>query len=203
MHAEHRLSRRDRLVSTVEAGRTIFSSGPRTTLVTATEGIGRKITPRTDVELHVGAAAAWFKPDSDAKKTLTPYPVATGIMNHRHLLAHDASLGIDVTASIGPTIHRITGLVAQRVQATAGVSLTDKDLLTRLEGGAVQMLPRDDPQAFRIFYGHANVAYKLGRLVVVDTGVRYVWQQQPAIGQLPSQKVVYVGLTIREPTLQF
>jgi hypothetical protein len=201
--AEHLLSQKDRLVSTFAASRTVFSSGPETILLNAAEGIRRKITRRTDAELAVGVAAAWFRPISTAPNELTPYPTVTGVLNHKHLLKRDAILGIDVTVSLAPMIYRLTGYVAQRLQATAAVSFTENRLLLRMETGAAETLPRDDPQSIRVLYGNASVGYRFGQLVSMETGARYVLQDHLAFGPLPPQKVVYVGMTIREPTLRF
>jgi hypothetical protein len=201
--ATYHLSRRDQLLSTVTAKRTVASSGPETILVTAAEGIQRKIARRTDVRLEVGVAAAWFKPESNARNDLTPYPIATGVLTHRHFIERDAALGFDLTASVAPMIYRLTGYVTQQFQATAAVSLTEKRLTVRMGTGALRTLRSDDPQALRIFFADANVAYAFGKLVSVDTGVRYVWQDMPTVGNVPPQKMVYVGMTIREPTLRF
>jgi hypothetical protein len=201
--ATHHLSRRDQLLSTVTANRTIVSSGPETILITVAEGIRRNIARRTDAKLEIGVAAAWFKPESNARNDLTPYPIATGVLSHRHFIERDAALGIDVTANVAPMIYRLTGIVAQQFQATAAVSFTEKQLAVRMVTGVMRTLRRDDPQALRLFFGDANVAYGFGKFVSVDTGVRYVWQEMPAFGNLPPQKLVYVGMTIREPTLRF
>jgi hypothetical protein len=201
--ASYLLSRRGRLLSTATASRTVFSSGPETILVAAAEGIRRTITRRTEAQLEVGAAAVWFKPESNMRNQVTPFPTAAFIINHRHALERDAVLGIDVTGGVGPLVQRLTGHVAQRLQATAAVSFTENRLLMRIEAGVAETLPRDDPQSFRIVYGSANLGYGFGKFVLVDTGVRYTWQEQLAFGQLPPQRLVYVGLTLREPTLRF
>jgi hypothetical protein len=203
MRAEYALSRRDKLFSAVTANRTAFSSGPRTILVGGSQGIRRRLTRRTDAELEVGAAVAQFAPSADAPTALTPFPTATALLSHQYVLERGADVRFDVSGHLGPTIHRLLGFVTQTLQATANVTLTAQRLVWQVGAGASETLPRDDPRAFRIVYGQANVAYTFSKVVVVDTGVRYVRQDQFGSGAPTPQKVVYVGVTVREPTLRF
>jgi hypothetical protein len=201
--AEHLLSRRDKLFTTASATRTMYSSGPESFLVLASEGLRRRLTPTTDGEVAFGVAAAWARPDEGYGYGFVPYPTATALVSHRYLLERGAVVQIDVSSQLAPVVQRISGLVMQQLLGAAGVTFTEDRLVLKLETGGVQTLPSGDPQALRILYASANAGLGLGKSVLLEAGGRYALQEVSTQGYLPPQKVVFLAMTLREPTLKF
>jgi hypothetical protein len=114
-----------------------------------------------------------------------------------------------LSASVDPYVDIRTGLVSNRLTATAAVSDRASSSVTlRYSVGVLRSLPfpMSDPYPLTTLNGGVDSRIRLSRQFDVVLGTQALWQYQPgfdpAISTIVSA-IGYVGVTARAPTLHF
>jgi hypothetical protein len=201
LRAEYALSRKDRLVSSLDASWATFTSGPRNTLVEATEAWQRALGRRTRLTIGGGAALVIAQVQAADPRSARPYPLAEAEVVHR---IPARRVEARFALRLAPIVDRLSGRVDERLGATASAVWSPTSLVAvRALGGAAQTLPGSADRAFTLMTGEAAIAVRVSTWVRVEAGTRGAWQGGRGAGALASQWVVFSGATVTLPPLRF
>jgi hypothetical protein len=201
LSAEGALTRKDRLVSTLDASRAVFSSGPEDTVVEVTEAWRHTLSRRTASTLGGGAAGVASRAGGGDPLRLRAYPVAEAGLAHR---IPESRVDALFSLRLAPVVDRLSGLVDERLQGAAALtwSLVPGTAI-RGQLGAAQSIPWTSDGAFTVVLGEAAVTTRAGQWVRLELGTRGAWQWQRGAGTAPPQWVTFAGATVALPPLRF
>jgi hypothetical protein len=179
--AEAALTRKDRLVSTLQASHARFSSGPEITVIEASEAWRRTLTRRTESSLRAGVAGALHHSFDSGARRAALYPVAEATL--LHTLPADR-LALRASVWIAPVVDRLSGLVDERLQgAVSGTWNVTPRLAVRGQVGAAQSIPWTGDQAIRLALADVAMSVKVNERLHVDVGTRGALQSPRGASQ--------------------
>lgn len=168
--AELALTRKDRLLSALDASWVTFSSGQEIGLVSASETWRRALGRRVESTLRAGATGALSTPEPGGASTLTVYPVALAALAYR--LPGEA-LELEGSVWVAPVVDRLGGFVDERLQGSvAGRWSVTPRLAVRGQIGAAQSVPWDSERAVRLALGEAAMSVGVSDRLRIDIGTR-------------------------------
>lgn len=208
----------DPLATTVTGSETTFSSGPEILLVEGDEGWKHRWSALTETELTLGVSEARVLPSPFARSLHKTNPVAEFILEDRILTAEDR-VTLRVGARLGPVVNRLLGIVDERIQGTLVSKWTRGPFAANAFASAQQSVPTTGPDATELLTGELGLSYTAADAVVLDVGVRGLWQRanQHVVSTTTSgteqratdiagasivQGIVFVGVTLRAPTMR-
>jgi hypothetical protein len=204
----------DRLATTVTGAETTFSSGPQIVLVEADEVWRRPWSPFTETDLTLGVSEARVQASPLAQSFRETNPVAEAVLERR-ILTDEDRLTFRIGARLGPVVNRLLGIVDERIQGTLLSKWDHGPLAIHAFASAQQSVPAGGPDATQLLTGEIGLSYTATSAVVLDVGVRGLSQRanQPVVStSTPGatdvveasllQGVVFVGLTLRAPTIR-
>jgi hypothetical protein len=204
----------DHLATTVTGSETMFSSDPEIVIAEGDEGWKHLWSASTDTELRLGASEARIRTSPSAGSSWETHPVAEADLEQRFLTAEDR-VTIRVGARLGPVVNRLLAIVDERIQGTLQSKWTHGPFAVNAFASAQQSVPTGGPNATTLLTGELGLAYAATEAVLFDIGVRGLWQraaisttagaQQAATGiaeESLGQGVVFVGVTLRAPTMR-
>jgi hypothetical protein len=201
----------DGFVTTLDGSETAFSSGPEILLGEADEGWRRHWSAVTETDLTVGASDARVRASSLAQSVEQIDPVAEAILEQRILTDGDR-VTLRVDSRLGPVVNRLFGIVDERIQGTLECKWTHGPFATDAFASAQQSVPTGGPDATELFAGEVDLSYAATEVVAFDMGARGLWQKAPqlfgpSVAPGPTttvvQGIVFVGVTLRAPTIRF
>ncbi len=195
--AEYSLTRKDRLVSAVDASQVAFSSGSQVVLLSATEAWRRALSSRAESTLRAGIAGAFVQTDEAAAQSLQVYPLAEAAMAYR--LPADR-LELRASVWIAPVVDRLSGQVDGRLQAAvSGEWNPSPSLAVRGRIGAAQSVLSTGDRAISLGLADVAMSVKVTERVRVDVGTRGALQQP----QGASQWVFFVAASFAAQPVRF
>jgi hypothetical protein len=204
----------DHLATTATGSETTFSSGPEIAIVEADESWKHLWSAVTEMDLTLGLSEARVLTSPFAQSYRETDPVAEAVLEQRILTDGDR-VTIRIGARLGPVVNRLLGIVDERVQGTLLSKWTHGPFALEAFASAQQSVPTDGPDATELITGQVGVSYAVTDAVAFDAGVRALWQRanQPVVSiSTPgatdiveanlTQGVVFVGVTLRAPTVR-
>jgi hypothetical protein len=177
------------------------STGYDYVFVQGAEGLRKSFDPVTDAELDVGIAEVrTHLPAPRSEIRYDTYGTIEGAVIHR--IPYRDLFEVQVRAALGPAINRVTGLVSQQVQALVRANLKSWPWLFTFEGGFADPI-HDEPGGLMVFSGQPQVSYFFSKEVELGAGTRLAWQKLAGADSPTTQKLFFVWLTLREPTMRF
>ncbi len=188
--AEYRASHADRLTTDVSVARLVFSSGPESTLVEATEAWGRALSRTAEAVLRggvvTGAAGGGGEPQHG---DVWPY---AELSLHGEL---PERVKVQGSMLLAPVVDRLTGLVDERAQGFASARWTFAPRWSlRVEGAVAQSVQIHEKDALTVVLGETAVAWITSRDLVMELGTRGAWQEFTTVAS-PPQWVCFVAAT--------
>jgi hypothetical protein len=210
----HATSPVDHLATTVIGSETTFSSGPEIVLVEGDEGWKHLWSAVTETDVTLGVSEARVRASPVAQSLWETNPVAEAILEQR-LLSDEDRVTLRLGARLGPVVNRLLGIVDERLQGTLQSKWTHGPFAVNAFVSAQQSVPTGGPNATELLTGELGLSYTATEAVAFDTGVRGLWQKanQPvASTSTPgatniveaslTQGIVFVGVTLRAPTMR-
>jgi hypothetical protein len=205
----------DHLATTVTGAETTFSSDPEIVLAEGDEGWKHLWSAFTDTELRLGVSEARVRTSPSAPSSWVTHPVAEAGLEQRISTAEDR-VTIRVDARLSPVVNRLLGIVDERIQGTLLSKWTHGPFVVNAFASAQQSVLTEGPNATKLLTGELGLAYAATDAVIFDIGVRGLWQraalstptagtQQAATGMTEAsigQAIVFVGVTLRAPTMR-
>jgi hypothetical protein len=166
-------------------------------------GWAHQFTPRLAGQLFGGGFAA-----RTTSRDFTPYyllTLTTGGSGTAQLIRRGKmALAANAGVAVAPQVNYLTGLLQQRVQGTAGLTLRIDRFSAGVNGDVAQTFPVSDPQAVRIVGAGANASYSVTRWLDLTASYRSAWQEShdPRIVSLPRQWSAVLGVAVRPPPIK-
>lgn len=198
--ADHSLSRRDHLTTTLAASVATFSSGPESILAEIGESFRHLLSRAAEARISLGVSQAWMRTSETSAHRHGTYPVAEVGFDYRPTA--DGQVGLRAAVRLGPVVNRLIGYVDERLEGSLAAVHVHRRLATRLLVSGSQSVPVSAAGATRVLAGEAGAAYDLGRVVMFDAGVRALWQRQEMGGASFVQGTLFVGVTFRAPPIR-
>jgi hypothetical protein len=204
----------DRLSTAATASETTFSSGPEIAIGEADEAWKHRWSPLTESTFTIGVSEARVQASPLVESSAMTDPVAEADLE-QGLWTNGGVATIRLVARLGPVVNRLLGIVDERLQGTVLSKWVRGPFAVSAFGSAQQSVPTNGPYATKLFSGEIAVSYQATQAVVLDMGVRGLWQRasQPILStSVPGatdiveaslvQGIVFVGATLRAPTMR-
>lgn len=199
--AAHALSRRDSLISAIDASRVLFSSGQDNVLGEAVERWRHAFSRRSAMTLGGGASLVVARTADGGAWSSRPYALGEAAIQYRDPAP---LVELVLSARLAPVVDRLSGLVDERLQGNALLSWTaSSSLVLRTQFGAAQSVQWGQPGAVRIAVGEAAFSVRAGRAAQVDLGTRVALQDAYGVGASPAQWMIFTGASFSLPRLRF
>jgi hypothetical protein len=199
--ASHALSRRDSVISAIDASRVLFSSGPDNVLAEAVERWRHAFSRGGALTLGGGASLVVARTTAEGAWSARPYALGEVAISYR---APAPLVETMLAARIAPVVDRLSGLVDERLQGSALLSWTaSPGLVLRTQFGAAQSVQWGRAGAVRIVVGEAAFAVRAGRTAQVELGTRVAVQEGYEVGASPAQWMIFTGASFSLPKLRF
>ena len=193
---------------------TVLSSGPEIAApAEGDEGWKHAWSAVTETTFTLGVSQGRVEAPPPVGNSQPTNPVAEAVLDQKILYADDR-VTLHAGARLGPVVNRLLGIVDERVQGTLQSKWTHGPFLVTAFGSAQQSVPTNGVFATTLFLGEVGLAYTATRAVVLEVGVRGLWQKanqplSPTTASGPTeilesditQGVVFVGATFRAPTI--
>jgi len=177
------------------------STGQQYVFVSGTEGIAHRIDKMTDAELGIGVTEVRSDlPAPLSQLRYDTYGTLEAVLNHR--LPYRERFDLQFRGSLSPAINRVTGLVTQQVQAIVRSNFRDYPWTSAFEGGFADSI-HEEPGSIAVISGQLTVGYFFSKAVEVEAGTRFAWQKLGGVDTPTVQKLLFVAVTLRDPTLHF
>lgn len=199
--AEYAASRRNHVVSKLDASRALFSSGPEDTLVRGTLSWRHawSLATVTTVAGGVGWATSGASIDGDDRSVA--YPIASAAVVHR---PRSGLVDLKLSVQLSPLIDRLSGHVDERLDSAASVGWRPTRALTvQGELGVARSISWSVPGAVALVSQGLNISYRAGDSLLLDGGVRSAWTHVRDADAPAMQWATFVGVTFTAPTLRF
>jgi hypothetical protein len=204
----------DHLATTVTGDETRFSSGPEIVITEGDEGWKHLWSASTETDLTLGVSEARVRTSPVTGNVMETNPVAEASLEQRVLTDEDR-VTVRLGARLGPIVNRLLGIVDERIQGNILSKWTHFPFVVNAFASAAQSVPTNGPDATELLTGELDLSYTASDAVAFDLGVRGLWQR----GNLPvvststpgvtniveadlTQGVVFVGVTLRAPTMR-
>jgi hypothetical protein len=198
--AEHAASRRDHLTTSIEASRTVFSSGWQDTLLEGKLSWRHDLGRGTVATLAGGTAWASSLRDASAAASTSIAPILEAGITHRPR-ATPITLGL--TVKLSPVVDGLTGRIDERLETIAVAAWSPtRALAVQGQLGLARSVPWGGGEPLSLGFGGVAASYRVSSIVQVDGGVRSAWASGPGI-DAPPQWMVLAGATIKIPTFRF
>jgi hypothetical protein len=198
--AEHALSRADRALASVSAAETSFTSGAEVLLVDAALGVRRRLARTADAWIKAGLSEVHARVPLLVAPGFATYPVVEAGLERRALGASPVSARAG--ARLGPVVNRLTGTVDERLQVTLAASYERARITTAGSFALSCSIPAGGPEAATVIGGELGAGYGVTERVTFDAGARGLWQRFGATGSTLSQGMLFLGVTLRAPTVR-
>lgn len=199
--ADHAITRRDHVVTTVSASEAAFSSGPESVVVEVNEGYRHLWTRTLETRLTLGVSEVRVRAGASASYVFETYPVAEIVLDE-HPRTAEGHLAVRFGARLGPVVNQLLGIVDERVQGTLAVGYAYRRLATHAFAVASQSVPTSRPYATTLLSGELGAAYGVSRVVSFDVGVRALWQRADVTRAAFLQGTAFIGVTLRAPPIR-
>jgi hypothetical protein len=204
----------DSLETRLIGGETTFSSGPEIVFGEQDESWRHGWSAVTDTTMRVGVAESREQMTPQSAPTKNINPVAEAVVDHQ-ILAGEDRFTLHAGARLSPVVNRLLGIVDERIQGTLMSKWTRRQVSASAFASAQQSIPTDGPNATELLTGELGFAYAASDVVVLDMGVRALWQKanQPITSTTAPgateivqgtilQGVAFVGVTLHAPTIR-
>ncbi len=211
IRADYLATPRSHFITVLVGSESIFSSGPEAGVAGLEERWHYELSHTTRTRLALGAAVTRSREGVDLPYDTEAYPVGeASIENRRALGDHDDRFVFNAMLRISPMVNPLLGLVDERLQGTIGAGWTHRRLSLNAFVGAQQTVPPDAANAVRLFIGDLTGSWAPYPSLAFDAGLRVLAQTAivPTANAPPAevtflQAIVFVGVTLRAPTVRF
>jgi hypothetical protein len=170
----YRVTRRDDLVTTGTAYRSVTSNGFEHWVGTLGESWSSRLSARTTSSLALGIG--YRDSQGPDKRTRSPLPVGSASLSHALRIVHSrGSLAAGV--ALAPNVNALTGELQTVVQGSVSGGLQKRDLALELMLDALQSVPGDATRATRVIGGGVRATQQVARWVSLFAGVRLQHQE--------------------------
>ena len=198
---DYAVTRPTHSVTRASVERATVSTGQQYVFVQGTEGIAQHLDKMTDAELAVGVTEVRSDlPPPRSELRYDTYGTVEAVLNHR--LPYRDRFDLQFRAALSPAINRVTGLVTQQLQAIVRSNFRNYPWTSAFEGGFADSI-HDEPGSIAVISGQVTVGYFFSKPVEVEAGTRLAWQKVGGADSATVQKLLFVALTLRDPTLHF
>lgn len=194
--AEHALTRKDQLVTAIDASQATFSTGADATVIEASEAWRRALSRRLSSTLRAGVAGALHTGGEGGESVYSVYPVVQAVLAWR---SPADALELQASVWVEPVVDRLSGRVDERLQGSVGGTWSpSRSVALRGRIGAAQSVPWDGDQAIRLALGEAAVSVRVTDQLRAELGTRGALQDP----QGASQWIFFAALAFNMQTLR-
>ena len=187
-----------------------FSFGAEVAMAALEERWHQNLSRLTQLQLAAGAATTRDRGGVTLAYETNAYPIGEATLEHRPGGTGAHHFVFRASARISPMVNPLLGLIDERLQGRLELEWIHQRVGVVFSAGAQQTVPPDAINAVQLILGEARVAYEPYPSLGFDAGFRGIAQNavQPVAGGPPFeatflQGIVFVGVTIRAPTVRF
>ncbi|HKQ69815.1 MAG TPA: hypothetical protein VJT73_10775 [Polyangiaceae bacterium] len=197
---DYALTPTDRSLTALSFEKSSLSTGYDYLFLQASEGLAHRFSARTRAEVALGAARVKtsLPPPFEIAEWNT-YMTVSGVVGHQ--IPFRDMVAFLLRAQYAPAVNRFTGRVSQQLQGILNATWQTNPWLVTLEGGLADTL-RDEAGALSVVSGLLSLGFRLNRQVTFEGGASLAWQKVGGADPL-LQKLAFVAVTLRGPTLRF
>ena len=197
---EYAASRQDRVATLLDASKARFSSGEDDALLQGKLSWRHELGPSVATTFAAGLGCSISRADtSPAARSVAAPIVESAITYHPRASSFDVGL----TLRLAPVIDAFRGQVEERVEGMASIGWTPtRELAVQGQLGVARSIPKSDGTPISLGSGSILASYRLSEVVQLDAGGRSAWTNGAGL-DFPPQWTVFVGATLRIPTLRF
>jgi hypothetical protein len=198
--AEYAASRKDHLITSLDASRALFSSGWDDTLIESK--LSWRHDLRRDTTATLAGGIGWASSYTDVSRVAraSAVPIAEAKLTHR---PRASSIDLGLTVRLAPIFDGLSGRIDERVESLAAVTWTPARALA-IQGqlGVARSIPWSEGEALSLGFGGVTITYRVNDILQLDTGARSAWAGGRGV-DTPAQWMAFAGATLRIPTLRF